>query len=79
MANKPDDIKYRRYNLENSKGDLYYINPSDTRKPTLTIRHLNKMKKYKAMSDLEHMKRDEILTTMYGTPEEGGDAGGGMF
>jgi len=68
-----------RYNIENSKGSLHYINPSDTRKPKLTLKHLNKMKKFKAMHNLEMMKRQEMLTTMYGAPDEeaGGDMGMG--
>lgn len=65
-----------RLNLEHTKGALYYTNPYDTRKPKLTLKHLNKMKKFKAMHDMEMLKREKILTTMYGTGSE--DTGGGM-
>lgn len=76
MSDKFENLA--RYNLEDSKGQLYYTNPFDTRKPRLTLKHLNKMKKFKAMHNLEMLKREEILTTMYGAPEEEGGMGGGM-
>lgn len=71
------DLKnFSRYNLEDSKGNLYYVNAEDTRKPKLTLKHLNKMKKFKAINDMENIKRQSILTTMYGSSEE--ESGGGM-
>lgn len=55
---------------------------SDTRKPKLTLRHLNRLKKMRALKQLEALKREDLLTIMYGeTPDQGGGMGGpgGMF
>lgn len=38
----------------------------DTRKPKLTLRHLNKLKKMEAMRKLEKVRRDALLGIMYG-------------
>jgi hypothetical protein len=49
---------------------------SDTRKPVLTLRHLNRLKKMRALKQLEELQRQDILGIMYGIPDE--PAGGGM-
>ncbi len=49
-------------------------NLSDTRKPVLTLKHLNKLKKMRALRTLENLKREDLLAVMYAEPE--GDAGG---
>ena len=74
-----DDIQ--RIGLTYDKGGLFYAYPEDTRKPKLTLKHLNKMKKFKAMHNMEMLKREEILTAMYGDGEgdDGGDGGGDLF
>ena len=71
-----DDIQ--RYGLTYEKGGLFYAYPDDTRKPKLTLHHLNKMKKFRAMHNMEMLKREEVLTAMYGSSddEEGGGGGG---
>lgn len=55
----------------------------DTRKPKLTLRHLNRLKKMRALKQLEALKREDVLTIMYGaTDDQGGGfggGGGGMF
>lgn len=48
---------------------------SDTRKPLITLRTLNRLKKMRALNSLENHKRQDLLGIMYGQPE--GDAGGG--
>lgn len=48
---------------------------SDTRKPTLTLRHLNRLKKMRALKQLEQLKRQDILGVMYGVPDEAGPGG----
>lgn len=52
---------------------------SDTRKPALKLRDLNKLKKIRAMRKLERLKRQDLLSTMYGAGEEGGFGGGPSF
>jgi hypothetical protein len=51
---------------------------SDTRKPILTLRDLNRLKKMRALQQLERLKREDLLAIMYAAPEEGGGLGGGM-
>jgi hypothetical protein len=50
---------------------------SDTRKPLLTLRQVNKLKKVRALRKLENLKRQDLLGIMYSQPED--DAGGGMM
>lgn len=51
-------------------------NPGDTRKPVLTLRKLNRLKKMRALHTLDDMKRQDLLGVMYGIPED--NAGGGF-
>lgn len=53
---------------------------SDTRKPKLTLRHLNRLRQLRALQRLETMKRADLLGVMYAPaePEPGGPGGGGM-
>lgn len=44
----------------------------DSRKPVITLRELNKLKKMRAAKDLENMNRNGFLQTIYGIPTEGG-------
>lgn len=54
-------------------------NLGDTRKPKLTLRALNRLKKMRAMRKLENLKRQDLLDIMYGQPDEqAGGMGGGM-
>lgn len=49
---------------------------SDTRKPRLTLRNLNKLKKMRAAQDLENAMRQDTLEIIYGAPaEEAGPPG----
>jgi 23S rRNA G2069 N7-methylase RlmK/C1962 C5-methylase RlmI len=50
--------------------------PTDTRKPVLTLRHLNRLKKMRALKRLENLKRQDLLTVMYAGDEDGGGMGG---
>ncbi len=66
--------------------DPEYYNPSqdkfqqarvtDTRKPKLTIKHLNKLKKMRAAQDLENHMRTDTLEIIYGSQEEAETMGG---
>ena len=50
--------------------------PNDTRKPKLFLRHLNRLKRIRALNKLENLKREDILTTMYAAPDEEAMGGG---
>lgn len=51
----------------------------DTRKPVLTLKHLNRLNKIRALRRLEDLKQADLLTVMYASPEEEGGMGmGGM-
>lgn len=43
---------------------------TDTRKPQLTLQHLNRLKKMRAARNLENLVRRDILDLLYGAPEE---------
>lgn len=51
---------------------------SDTRKPRLTLRCINKLKKMRALKKLEDLQQQDLLQIMYGGAGDSGDAGGGM-
>lgn len=40
----------------------------DTRKPSLTLRMINRLKKMRASKRIEHVKKQEFLGIMYGKP-----------
>lgn len=50
----------------------------NSRKPTITLKSLNKLKKMRAAKDLENLMRNDFMQIIYGAPaEEGaGDLGG---
>jgi len=48
---------------------------NDTRKPVLTLRHLNRLKKLRAMKKLEQLQNQDLLGIMYGQQEETGGMG----
>jgi hypothetical protein len=49
---------------------------SDTRKPSITLKNLNKLKKMRAARDLENHMRMDTLEIIYGTPAEEQGPGG---
>ena len=48
----------------------------DSRKPTITLDHLNKLKKMRAAKDLEELMRGDFLEIIYGGTGEEAQAGG---
>lgn len=50
--------------------------PNDTRKQKLSLRHLNRLKRLRALNKLEGLKREDTLAVMYAAPDEGGGMGG---
>ena len=49
------------------------ITMDDTRRPRLTLRHLNKLRKIQELKRLEQEAHAGFVKTMYGTPVEGGE------
>jgi hypothetical protein len=43
---------------------------TDSRKPRITLGHLNRLKKMRAAKDLENMMRSDFLEIMYSGSEE---------
>jgi hypothetical protein len=43
---------------------------ADTRKPVITLVHLNKLKKMRAARNLENLVRRDVLELLYGVPSE---------
>jgi hypothetical protein len=50
--------------------------PNDTRRPKLFLRHLNRLKRVRALNKLEGLKREDLLGIMYSAPEEPPMGGG---
>jgi len=42
----------------------------DTRKPKLTLRHLNKLRKMRELRRFEKMQQNDFYELMYGVPKE---------
>jgi len=42
----------------------------DSRKPKITLAHLNRLKKMRAARDLETLMKQDLLQLMYGAPQE---------
>lgn len=51
-------------------------NKHDSRKPTITLANLHKLKKMRAAKDLENLMRGDFLEIIYGGSAE--QAGGGL-
>jgi hypothetical protein len=67
------DPSYR----DNDQDKIMQRTYSDSRKPTITLLHLNKLKKMRAAKDLENLMRGDFLEIIYGAPSEEQAAGGG--
>jgi len=48
---------------------------NNSRKPKITLAHLNRLKKMRAAKDLENLMRQDLFDIMYSAPSE---EGGGM-
>jgi len=56
------------YNQGTDDEDTLHL--GDTRKPKLTLKHLNKLRKMKELRRFEKMQQSEFHQIMYGIPEE---------
>jgi hypothetical protein len=54
-------------------------NKHDSRKPTITLHHLNRLKKMRAAKDLENLMRGDFMEIIYGATGEEEAAGGGAI
>lgn len=54
------------YNPEEDKLD--HRSPEDTRKPVLTLKELNKLRKYREIKKAENIDRKDFIRTMYAQP-----------
>lgn len=50
----------------------------DTRKPILRLVDLNRLKKMRALQQLERLEREDLLAIMYAAPADDSGMGGGM-
>lgn len=70
------DPSYR----DNDADRIMQRQTDDSRKPTITLTHLNRLKKMRAAKDLEELMRGDFLEIIYGgSGEEGAVPGGPAF
>lgn len=71
-----NDLETGYYDPAEDKVNKRELN--DTRKPILTLKHLNRLKKMRALRMLEKLKREDLLAIMYGAPADDSGGMGGM-
>jgi hypothetical protein len=64
-----------RYNPEEDKLSRFHY--SDKRKPVVTFRDLNRLKKIRATRKIEELQTGDLLSVMYSQPE-GDESSGGL-
>jgi hypothetical protein len=69
--NEVEDSDLGVYNPQ--EDDLRKANMDDTRKPKLTLRMINRLKKIRATKKLEQSKKEGFLGVMYGAPKKEDD------
>ncbi len=65
-----NDIQDQAQQQDPSQDEYTAQNLQDTRKPEITLQHLNKLKKMRAARDLENLVRRDVLELLYGAPSE---------
>jgi hypothetical protein len=68
-----EEVLNESYFSEDDEGNKHEYD--DTRRPKLTLRHLNKLRKIQELKKLEDEAHSEFVKKMYGTPPEEGGAG----
>jgi predicted RNA-binding protein with PUA-like domain len=76
MELEQQDIETAYYDPQ--RDEINVRKPTDTRKPVLLLRDINRLKKMRAVQELERMQRADLLSVMYGAPEEPAGGGGPM-
>lgn len=61
-----NEVLNEYYQVEDD--DFSKANIEDTRRPRLTLRHLNRLKKVREMKRLESGKRSRAIPSIYNTP-----------
>lgn len=54
--------------IDPNEDEMFKQKADDTRKPRLTLRQLNKLKKIRATNQLEDVKKKDLISAMYGAP-----------
>lgn len=63
------EMLLENYFPEDDESNMAELN--DTRRPRLTLRHLNKLRKIQELKKMEMLAHKDFVKTMYGTPPEG--------
>ena len=74
---KTREIINENYDMEDD--EYMKAKMSDSRRPRLTIRHLNKLRKLKDIRRVENQERSEFVAKMYAAPAGDAGADGGGF
>lgn len=62
-------MRFNEVNQEREDDDYGRYEIDDTRRPRLTLKHLNKMRKMRSMAEAEHAKEAEGWRDMYARPQ----------
>lgn len=73
MNAKELDPRYRDPNRDT----IVQRDPHDSRKPKITLAHLNRLKKMRAAKDLQELMRGDFMEIIYGSVSEPGAEGPG--
>jgi hypothetical protein len=65
-----DDIQDQAQLQDPAQDEFTAQHVHDTRKPEITLMHLNKLKKMRAARNLENLVRRDVLELLYGAPAE---------
>ena len=65
---KQEELEQNPYTIGDDQE--YILHLGDTRKPTLTLRHINKLRKMRELRRFEKLQQSEFHALMYGTPAE---------
>lgn len=65
-----DDIQDQAQLQDPAQDEFTAQHVHDTRKPAITLLHLNKLKKMRAARNLENLVRRDVLELLYGVPAE---------
>lgn len=70
MHMRLDDIQDQAQLQDPAQDEFTAQQLQDTRKPAITLLHLNKLKKMRAARNLENLVRRDVLELLYGVPAE---------
>lgn len=73
LLNEVEEKDIGFYKPENDK--LGKLSLSHPRKPVITLRHLNRLKMLRATKKVEQLRKEELLSVMYGQKPESEEGG----